>query len=130
MDTSKFLSKVIGLYMSIVSISMLVDMSRFSNDVKLLMNDTPSMLLAGYIALIIGLLMVVSHPIWQRNWRVIVTLIAWIILLKGICILLFPQVIDEVTIAFLKNTTLQYSFVYLDLGIGILLCYFGFRRAQ
>jgi hypothetical protein len=37
--------------------------------------------------------MVLFHNIWTSDWRFFVTLIAWITLLKGITILLFPEFI-------------------------------------
>ena len=130
MDTSKFLSKVIGLYFIIITVAMLFNMPQFTNNVTLLIHEAPLMLVTGYIALILGLLMVVSHSIWQWNWRIVITLIAWVILLKGLCIILFPHVIEETAIAFLKSSTIQYSIAYFDLGMGILLSYFGFKRDE
>ena len=86
------------------------------------------MFVTGYFTLIIGLLMVVSHNIWQWDWRVVITLLAWLTLFKGLSIIIFPQFLDKTTILFLKNTYLQYIASYIDFVLGMLLCYFGFKR--
>ncbi len=128
MDISKFLSKVLGLYLVIVTTAMFVNMQQFIINVTNLVNDKPLMLVTAFFTLILGLLMVVSHNIWQWNWRVLITLFAWIALLKGASILVYPQFIDSATQAFLQNTTAAYVAACIDFALGILLCYFGFRR--
>lgn len=128
MDTSKLLSKIIGPYFIIVAVAMLVNMHQFINSVTLLIHDDPLMLVTGYFTLIIGLLMVVNHNIWQWNWKIIITLTAWLILLKGISIILFPQLIEQTTIVYLKNSSVQYFAAYFDFFIGVVLSYFGFKH--
>src|SRR5437867_102293 len=108
MDVSKFLSKVIGVYLIIISIVMFVNMPQFITYVKSLINDTSLLFVTGFFTLILGLLMVVSHNIWQWNWRVIVTIFAWIVLLKGASIILYPQFIDKTTLLFTQNMNIAY----------------------
>lgn len=70
MDISKFLSKVIGIYLIVVAIAMFVNTHQFMIDVNSLINDAPLMFVTGFFTLILGLLMVVSHNVWQGNWRI------------------------------------------------------------
>ncbi len=128
MDTSKFLSKVIGIYLLIISIAMFVNTQQFTSYVNALINDTPLMFVVGFFTLILGILMVVSHNIWQWNWRVLITLIAWITLLKGASIIFYPYFIDSATIVFLHNMTASYVAMAVDFILGLILCYFGFKR--
>ena len=128
MDVSKFLSKVIGIYLVIIGAAILVNMHQFNNYVNALINDVPSMFIAGFFTLILGILMVVSHNIWQWNWRIIITILAWTTLLKGSAIILYPQCIHKITILFMQNTDISYMAAGLILGLGILLNYFGFKK--
>ena len=116
MNVSKFLSKVLGLYLLIASIAMLSNMAQFTGYVNLLVNNTPLMFVMGFITLIIGILLVVSHNIWEWGWRVIITIIAWIFLLKGISILFFPQFIDQLSLLFVQNAAFSYISGCIDLG--------------
>ena len=129
MDLSKFLAKVMGLYLIIVSAAMLVNVGRFYILIFSLIKDAPLMLVTGYFAVIIGVMLVVSHSIWVWNWRVIITIISWIALLKGMCILICPQFINETTLHFVQNVSHAYMAGGVDLILGMLLIYFGFRRA-
>lgn len=128
MEISKFLSKVIGLYEIIISLAMLIHMNQFAADIQRMMNNGSLMIYIGCVTVIMGLLLVVSHNIWQWQWRVLVTIVSWIVLLKGISILLFPHVLDQITLQFITNSYFAYSVVIVDFLFGILLCYFGFRR--
>lgn len=128
MEVSKFLSKVIGLYEIIISLAMLINMNQFMADIQGMMNNGPLMIYIGCVTVIMGLLLVVSHNIWQWQWRVLVTIVAWIVLLKGASILLFPHVLDQITLQFVTNSHFAYSVAIVDLLFGVLFCYFGFRQ--
>jgi hypothetical protein len=128
MDISKFLSKVIGLYEVIIGLVMLKNMNLFASNIQAMINDEPLMIYIGCVTLIMGLLMVVSHNIWQWSWQVMVTIVAWIVLIKGAAILLFPHSMDQITMQFVMNPGLAYTSAIFEMIIGLIFCYFGFRR--
>jgi hypothetical protein len=128
MDKSKFLGKIVGLYLIIISLAMVVNMPHFMVSVQNLVHDTSLMYVTGFFTLILGLIMIVSHNIWQWNWRLVITLIAWITLVKGTSIIFYPQLIDHMTFSFVKNINVAYITAGFDLILGIVLCYFGFKR--
>lgn len=86
------------------------------------------MFIAGFFTLILGVLLVVSHNRWVWNWRVIITVIAWLTLIKGASIILYPIFIDKMTLLFLQNMNAAYVAAGIDFLLGGLLCYFGFKR--
>lgn len=64
-------------------------------EMKSLMKDILSQpalyFVIAIVTLILGLLMVTSHNIWVMGWPVVVTVIAWMVLISGILRLLFPE---------------------------------------
>lgn len=128
MDISKFLAKVIGIYLVIVTLAMLINMQQFDAVVSSLINNTALMFVTGFVTLILGILLIVSHNIWQWHWRVIITIFAWCIFLKGASIVLHPQFIDELTVYFLKSPNVGHIAAGIDGALGLLLCYLGFKR--
>ena len=127
MDVSKFLSKVIGIYLIVVSVSMFTNMQLFMENVNALIHQPQSMFVAGFMTLIIGIMMVVSHNIWRWNWQGLITLIGWITLLKAVSIVLYPQFIDQATTLFMQNINVAYATAGIDFVIGFILSYIGFR---
>lgn len=127
MDKSRFLAKALGIYLLIVSLAMFINMKHFMDLVHSLTNNMPLMFVTGFFTLILGLLFVLSHNIWQWNWRLIITIIAWLTLIKGASIILYPQFVDKATVLFTYNIRVSYLAAVVDVVLGILLCYFGFR---
>lgn len=127
MEFSKKLGKIVGLYMLIIGIAILWHMDEFKQIVQSIMQDKPLMLVTGFFTLILGLIMIVSHNIWQWNWRLINTLVGCIVLLKGAGLILYPHLMDQLTVAFLKNSAVGYSAAVVDILLGSVLCYHSFK---
>lgn len=128
MDKSKFLAKVLGLYFIIISVALFTNRAQFGLLVLDLINNAPLMFVTGFFVLILGLGLVVSHNIWQWDWRVLITITSWIILFKALTILFYRPWIDEMTILFVQNVSADYIAGGVNFILGVLLCYFGFRR--
>jgi hypothetical protein len=81
--------------------------------------------LMGFIAVIVGALIVNVHNVWAGNWTLLVTIIGWMALLKGICLIAFPKFMERVSTSFLSEKG-QKVFPYVTLALGLLFGYFGF----
>lgn len=127
MPVSKFLSKALGLYFLIISSVMFINMSEFLKHLHALVNDEPVMFLAGFITVILGILMVVAHNFWQWHWRLMITLIAWFTLIKGIVLLVHPVLIQEFSLSWAERLSFAYSGAVLDFVLGLIFLYAGFR---
>jgi hypothetical protein len=129
MVASKFLSKAIGIYLIIVSIVMELNAPQFMTNVTQLVHNGPLMFVTGFFTLILGIIMVLSHNTWQWSWRVLVTIVCWITLLKGINILVYPELIGSTSVKFLQHPNVVHVSAALDFVLGILFLYFGYRRS-
>ena len=83
---------------------------------------------AGFITLIIGFLIVIYHNRWAKNWTVLITILGWLALLKGICLIAFPQFIHSLSERMFTDLGSK-IFPYAALGLGLLFAYFGFVSA-
>ncbi len=45
----------------------------------------------GFLSIFLGLGTVIVHNIWAFNWQGIITVIAWLVLLKGIYVIAYPE---------------------------------------
>jgi len=84
--------------------------------------------LAGFVTVIIGLLIVHYHNIWAKNWTVLVTFLGWLALLKGILLIACPGFILSLSEGMLTERGLK-IFPYTSLCLGLLFGYFGFLSA-
>jgi len=49
----------------------------------------------GYISFMFGLVTVALHNIWALDWRLVITLLGWVTLIKGIMKIAFPEFIHQ-----------------------------------
>lgn len=49
----------------------------------------------GYITFLLGLATVILHNIWVPNWKVVITILGWTTLLKGITKVGFPEQVHK-----------------------------------
>ncbi|MBY0292429.1 MAG: hypothetical protein K2W92_03985 [Alphaproteobacteria bacterium] len=129
MDISIFLAKAIGFYYIIMSLSFFIKKRKLKLQIINIMNNPALMLVTSFIALIMGILIVVSHNIWTEDWRVIITIVGWMVLIKGINIILFPEFLVNMSIKWIQNNIFYYttfSFVFL---IGTILIYYGYAQS-
>jgi len=97
MELSIFLTKILGLYMIILSIGLLMHAKKMRAIFIDSMGSPPFLLLSGVIALMVGLLIVISHNIWLPDLRILITIVGWLALLKGINLILFPDSLVEIS---------------------------------
>ncbi len=124
MEQSVFLAKVMGLYLLIVHAAVLLKRKQFAGLAKEFDANPAIVFLSGLFALILGLLIVVSHNVWTADWRAIITVIGWLAVAKGVIRILFPEKLATLAI---DSSSLKWTLaVIVLLGLGICLTYIGF----
>ena len=93
MDISIFLARAIGSFLLISTLSILVRYKHFVLIEKEAVKNPILVYLSGFSILILGILLVLSHNIWVLDWRVLITIISWIVLFKGILRIFFPELV-------------------------------------
>lgn len=126
MELSIFLAKVLGAYLVITSISLFLNKKKFKNLMDNLKHNPSAMFISGSISLLIGLLIVIAHNVWEADWRVAITLLGWIILMKGIVKTVFPQADQRLLTRCMKQNYTYHICSLFSLILGLYLCYFGF----
>ena len=84
MCLSVFYSQVIGIWLFLVGLAMLVDRNRFKKATIDGINHPAINQLYGFVGLVAGLLIVVTHNIWVMEWPVVITIVGWFVLLWSI----------------------------------------------
>lgn len=125
MDVSIFLGKVLGLYFVVVSGLYLIRKDEIKTVMKQMFQSRALLIYGGILALIIGLLVVVAHPVWVLDWRILVTLTGYLSLIKGISLLYFPEHVEKFSRKVLSNNNYLLTGV-ITAAIGLLLIYMSF----
>lgn len=80
---------------------------------------------SGFIFLAIGVVLVVVHPVWTYDWRLLVTIIGWAVLFKGMLRIFFPEKVK----ALIEKKEHNRRFILAEIAvlvISLYLLYQGF----
>jgi len=118
METSIFLFKFWGWYCITFFFILSINPKRIKQIIDDLKNEK-FLILISLVAIIIGLLNVLFHNIWESNSKIIITLFGWSALLKGIMLFAYPKIaIRWIEHTSLKLIQVMYMFLFF---IGLFL---------
>ena len=128
MDISIFLAKFWGWYLLIFFFILSFNPKRIRQIFEDL-RDQKFLILVACMAIILGLLNVLFHNVWELNWRLLITGLGWLALLMGIGLFVFPDsVTSRLEIIEIKLVQTIYVFLMLTglflLNIGYELIYY------
>ena len=126
MDTSLFLAKLIGPIFLIVGIGLLLNGDRYRAVVDEVMSSHTLLYIFGAIALTGGLAIVLTHNIWVWDWPVIITIVGWLMIVRGTLRIIIPQQIEDLA----RKMVARWSNILLISGLlvimlGAFLCWKG-----
>jgi len=126
MYTSLALAKIIGLYCVLVGLAMLLKPARCKKMVQDCAQFPAILDVAGVFTLILGLIMIVIHNVWVMAWPVLVTIVAWLVVIKGVVVLFMPEAVVDLGRKMSSANCCHVVAAIVTLVIGIIFCLFGF----
>ena len=121
LEFSIFLAQAWGLYLAVVSSALLVN----RNNLKIVFHSyqtEEAPFYSGFIVLIVGILMILSHQVWTGDWRTIITLLGWIAFIKGVIRLIWPSLVVEMTKQLRKSQLITGCLIFtMMLGVYLVL---------
>lgn len=126
MELSILIARMLGVFYVVIGLGILLNGKFYRNIIDYYINSPGAIYLGGVIALVVGFLIVSYHNIWDGSWRVIISIIGWIALVKGISLLTFPAALMKLAkpLFLTKRSTVITGIIVL--GLGLVFVYFGF----
>ncbi|WP_243522044.1 hypothetical protein [Bacillus pseudomycoides] len=91
MEINTFLGLFWGWMIVIVSGILFMRPSVLRELKRLVVEDRGFGIMYGFLSIFLGLGTVIVHNIWAFNWQGLITVIAWLALLKGIYVIAYPE---------------------------------------
>ena len=126
MNTSLLLARIFGPYCMIVALSFILRRQDYAKVVDGFLKDPMIKIFGGAVALLIGLLVVNIHNVWVLGWAVIVTLIGWLSLIKGVVYFIFPDHLDKMAKRYSQNEKLLKVQLMVTFALGLILTLKGY----
>lgn len=126
MNPTIFLAQAFGLYFTIMAIALLVQRKDYLRIVRHMVRDDALMLTSGVFTLMIGIILILVHNVWEGPWQVVlVTIVAWLTFAKGVIRVLFPHHLRSIIKTF-ENPSNYMVASAATLVMGLILLQFGF----
>jgi hypothetical protein len=126
METSIFLAQAFGIYLVIMSLFLILEYKTLRPLVDEFASSPALILLSGFISLILGILLILSHNVWVMGWPVVITILSWLVFIQGIARLFFTHKLIPF-IRFSNNRRFYLIVGIVTLLIGLFLLYHGFK---
>ena len=126
MDAIKFIT-LFWLWMPlIVSLMFLLRPSELKELKLAVIEDRGMRFMYAFASIFLGLATVLVHNIWAVNWHTILTVLAWLCLLKGIYLVVYPEPSRKVsTEARVLSTRIVLIVIAIICAVGLFLAYSG-----
>ncbi len=121
MDFAIIVAQIMGIMYLSAGIGILVSKTNFTKMVDELQGSVIGMI-GGAMGIIMGMIIISQHNVWDEGWTVLVTLVGWLALIKGVAYIAFPKTIN----IFKPLLKYQTSIGYFVVIIGLVFSYFGF----
>jgi hypothetical protein len=123
-----FLSKLIGLFCVLYSLSMLAHREASVSAVSALIAEPGALLVLGFVVLGLGIAMVLGHNVWSVGvLPVVVTIVGWLTLFKGLFLTLLTPAGAAAYLSAVHYEQLFYIYAGVTLALGAYLTYGGFN---
>jgi len=124
MELSVFLAKFFGIFLLILALLWLLRREQFEGLVREIFSSKGLLGITGIINLILGIVLVVAHPIWVIGWPVLITLFGFMGIFQGVMRIGFPEECKNFGLKMLQNY--QWLLLTILIVLGLYLSYSGF----
>ena len=126
MANSIFLARLLGPILLAVGAGILINPKPFHTMAGEVVRSVTLVYLFGLFDFAAGLAIVLTHNVWVANWRVLITLLGWLLLIRGAVRILEPESIMRFAGKVMRNKRVVPISGVVTGVLGLVLCYFGY----
>jgi membrane protein CcdC involved in cytochrome C biogenesis len=125
-QASIFIARLLGPLLLAVGAGILINPTMFRTMGTEVVRSVTLVYLFGLMDLAAGLAIVLTHNVWLVSWRVLITLLGWLLIVRGAArVLLTEKVMAFGAKAFRNKQMVPVSGAVVGI-LGLVLCYFGY----
>lgn len=126
MNATLMIAKLIGPVMLVSGVALLVNKSLVREIFEDFIKSPALIYLAGVLALVMGIMVIVFHNIWVTDWPVLITVFGWLAALAGVVRMVFPASVKQMGAWMVDHTGLIQALAVLHILLGGFFTYQGF----
>jgi hypothetical protein len=126
MQTSLFIAKLIGPVLVVIGAGMLISPRGYRRTAQEFLDSRPLIYIAGLLALVPGLAIVLAHNLWTADWRIMVTLFGWLAVIGGAMRLLLPRQVMRIGKSMVSRPAAMTGAAIVVVALGVIFSFFGY----
>ncbi len=126
MENAIVIARIIGPYFIIAGLGFLFNLKNFQKVMEDFSKNSALLYMGGVMALFFGLLIVQFYNVWKVQWTLIITILGWMSLIKGVVLIVFPKVLIKLMESYQKNTVPIIVHLVIGFALGIFLTLKGY----
>jgi hypothetical protein len=126
MQTSIFLARLLGPLLLLTGAGIVLNPKSFRTIAGEVVRSVTLVYLFGFMDLAAGLAIVLTHNVWAASWRVLITLIGWLLLIRGAVRIVAPEIVMGYAAKVIRNKQVIPAAGAVVGVLGLVLCYFGY----
>jgi hypothetical protein len=131
MTASKYLARLMGPVLLTIGVGMVFGMllegDAYSSLAKEFIASRALIFITGALALTAGLAVVNAHNLWVPDWRVVVTILGWLLIVRGISNLVFPATVQTLGHRIIASHAGVLAGAAVTIVIGVILSVMGYE---
>jgi hypothetical protein len=93
MQRSLFLARLLGPLFIVIAVGMLANQGLYHAMIGEFLESDALIYLSGLLSLVAGLAIVNVHNCWAVDWRLIITILGWLMVIGGVIRIVLPRVV-------------------------------------
>jgi len=126
LSTSYFLAQLIGPLLIVMGLTLLIDRAGMRTMAREFLSSRALIYLAGILAFVPGLAVVLGHNLWVADWRLIITLLGWLSLAAGVMRLTMTGTLERLAPTLLDSDAPLIVFGAVFALLGLVLGFVGY----
>ncbi len=123
MDISLVAAKILGIYLVVGGLMAIFRGKTLPHMLKDFFGHPAVVYLTGVILVFLSSLLLIQNNIWDGSWRTIVTVVTWLVLIKGLSYIFFPEMMQKMVTKKLLDSVSLYGLIAVI--VGVYLFYLG-----
>lgn len=128
MEISILISKMLSIAYFSLGLGILFNQEYYKTELTKILDNSAILLYGGFLAIVLGFIIIEYHNTWHNDWTTIITIVGWISLTKGITLLVFPNLTQFYKNTIFHSNNLMKKLFPLLMLLGLIFGYFGFFK--
>ena len=121
MDITLLTAKILGVYLVVSGLFLLLKGKTVPHLLRDFFDHPATVYLTGIILIFLSSMYLIQYNIWNGSWKTIITIFAWLVMLKGLAYIFVPQALNQATIKKFRGLANVYGVIAIVIGVYILL---------